>query len=223
MSAIRERADELSRASRNRFICLEECIEKIAVAYACAIGEAAGYLLENFNKLKDSGVRCILNPAAHGGEIVIASEEHAREVLRMVEVMNTLHLTAYALDFVEYGFNRANLAVFLQRDKVIQATGALGVEPTVSCGEPPGTIKAPSSALPPTRWPWGSHQTAMLGHLEAAAQKFWVNYDPGDNTTAPTNEDVSDWLETERKISNAKAKAIASILRPEDLPTGPRK
>ena len=72
-------------------------------------------------------------------------------------------------------------------------------------------------------WPWGSHHTAMLGHLEAAARRFWVNVDPSDNTTAPTNKEVSDWLEKERKVSNAGAKAIASILRQEDLPTGPRK
>lgn len=84
-------------------------------------------------------------------------------------------------------------------------------------------LHAPSEANPSARWPWGSHHTEMLGHLEAAARKFWVNYDPSDNTTKPKNEEVSGWLEKEHKISNAKARAIASILRPEDLPTGPRK
>lgn len=77
--------------------------------------------------------------------------------------------------------------------------------------------------IPVARWPWGSHHTEMLGHLEAAALRFWVNVDPSDNTTAPTNKEVSDWLEKERKVSNAGAKAIASILRQDDLPTGPRK
>ena len=73
------------------------------------------------------------------------------------------------------------------------------------------------------RWPWGKHHTETLGHLEAAAKKWWVLYDPSDFTTAPTNEMVSDWLQTERGISKEKARAIASMLRPDRLPTGPRK
>lgn len=81
----------------------------------------------------------------------------------------------------------------------------------------------PQNVTTVARWPWGSHHTEMLGHLEAAALRFWVNVDPSDNTTAPTNKEVSDWLEKERKVSNAGAKAIASILRQDDLPTGPRK
>ena len=75
------------------------------------------------------------------------------------------------------------------------------------------------------RWPWGDHHTELLGHLEAAANKFWVNYDPTDATTAPTNKMVIDWLrgdEREVKVSQKMAEAIASMLRPDDLPTGPR-
>lgn len=72
------------------------------------------------------------------------------------------------------------------------------------------------------RWPWGSHHTEMLGHLEAAAQTFWVRYDPADPSTAPTNEMVSRWLRDERGVSREKANAIASILRVDGLRTGPR-
>lgn len=75
----------------------------------------------------------------------------------------------------------------------------------------------------PGRWPWGSHHTDLLGHLEAAARRFWVNYDPSDATTAPINITVSKWLQTERKVSLTMANSIASMLRPPDLPTGPRK
>ena len=75
----------------------------------------------------------------------------------------------------------------------------------------------------PSRWPWGSHHTQYLGHLEAAARKWWVLYDPSDATTAPTNDMVSEWLQLERNVSKEKAKAIASMLRPDGLPTGPRK
>lgn len=88
-------------------------------------------------------------------------------------------------------------------DSIAQPVGAM------SGGEPKGA------------WPWGSHQTELLGLLAAAAQKFWVNFDPEDNTTAPTNEVVAAWL-VERNVSKRLADAIASILRADGLPTGPR-
>lgn len=72
-------------------------------------------------------------------------------------------------------------------------------------------------------WPWGTHNTELLGHLDAAARHFWRLYDPSDFSTAPTNEMVSDWLQEERGVSKDKAKAIASILRADGLPTGPRR
>ena len=74
-----------------------------------------------------------------------------------------------------------------------------------------------------SRWPWGSHHTELLGHLDAAARRFWTLYDPDDPSTAPTNDMVSEWLQQERRVSKEKAKAIASILRPDGLATGPRR
>jgi hypothetical protein len=44
------------------------------------------------------------------------------------------------------------------------------------------------------RWPWGEHTTDLLGHLAAAGERFWANYDPSDNGTAPTNDMVEKWL-----------------------------
>lgn len=74
-----------------------------------------------------------------------------------------------------------------------------------------------------TGWPWGSHHTERLGQLEAAARRFWVNYDPSDISTAPTNAEVSDWLQKEHEATKTTADSIATILRPDGLPTGPRK
>lgn len=73
------------------------------------------------------------------------------------------------------------------------------------------------------RWPWGDHHTELLGHLDATARRYWQNYDPTDATTAPTNKDVAEWLVNERKLSQKMAESIASMLRPDGLPTGPRK
>lgn len=73
-----------------------------------------------------------------------------------------------------------------------------------------------------TRWPWGIHHTETLGHLEAAAKRFWVNYDPTDPSTAPLNEDVIQWLMA-RKVSRNMANSIATMLRVDGLKTGPRK
>lgn len=71
------------------------------------------------------------------------------------------------------------------------------------------------------QWPWGTHNTKLLSHLEAAARRFWTNYDPTDKTTAPTNEQVSGWLQT-RGVSRRNAEVIATLLRADGLPTGPR-
>jgi len=72
-------------------------------------------------------------------------------------------------------------------------------------------------------WPWGAHHTQNLEHLEAAARRFWVGYDPDEISTANTNATVIDWLKTERKVSGKMAEAIATMLRADGLPTGPRK
>jgi hypothetical protein len=72
-------------------------------------------------------------------------------------------------------------------------------------------------------WPWGAHHTEALGHLEAAANKFWRLYDPEDDSTAPTNKQVAEWLQSKRGLSQKMAEAMASILRADGLPTGPRK
>ncbi len=71
-------------------------------------------------------------------------------------------------------------------------------------------------------WPWGSHETELLRHLAAAADRFWKRYDPSDPTTAPTNQEVIDWLK-QRGVSERTAEAMATILRADGLPPGPRK
>lgn len=73
------------------------------------------------------------------------------------------------------------------------------------------------------KWPWGGHHTEALGHLEAAARRFWVAYDPAEPSSANTNATVSEWLQKERKVSKTMADSIASMLRPDGLPPGPRR
>ena len=73
------------------------------------------------------------------------------------------------------------------------------------------------------KWPWGEYETKLLQHLEAAANRFWVKYDPTDPSTAPINKDVSTWLQDHRALSKSMADSIATILRVDGLKTGPRK
>jgi hypothetical protein len=79
---------------------------------------------------------------------------------------------------------------------------------------------APSNNL--SKWPWGSHTTRDLEDLRAAAIHWWSSYSSGDPASAPKNENVIRWLMEERGTVEAKAKNIASILRPRDLKSGPR-
>lgn len=78
-----------------------------------------------------------------------------------------------------------------------------------------------------TRWPWGSHETELLRHMVAAANRFWRHardggfYDPSDPSTAPKSVDVEMFLQ-DRGLSAHAASAIARVLRADDLRTGPR-
>ncbi|MDP1527678.1 MAG: hypothetical protein Q8M20_17890 [Rhodocyclaceae bacterium] len=80
------------------------------------------------------------------------------------------------------------------------------------------------SAVPPTPtlWPWGDYDTKLLRELAASAERFWKNYDPADPGTAPTNDQVIAWL-IERGVAKRNAQLIATMLRADGLPTGPRK
>jgi hypothetical protein len=80
-----------------------------------------------------------------------------------------------------------------------------------------------AAVLPLSRdWPWGNYETDLLRHLAAAANRFWRNYDPSDPSTAPTNKEVVNWL-VEQRVANRTAEIIATILRADGLPSGPRK
>lgn len=74
----------------------------------------------------------------------------------------------------------------------------------------------------PGRWPWGDYETDLLRKLAAAADRFWRLYDPADNTTAPTNQQVTDWLK-QQGVADRTAEIMATIMRADGLPTGPRK
>ncbi|SCC95430.1 hypothetical protein THIX_90199 [Thiomonas sp. X19] len=66
------------------------------------------------------------------------------------------------------------------------------------------------------------HTTKLLQHLAAAADACWKNYDPAEADTAPTNEQVEAFL-VARGVSKSMAEKMATILRADGLPTGPRK
>lgn len=72
------------------------------------------------------------------------------------------------------------------------------------------------------RWPWGNHETELLQKLAAAAEKFWKLYDPTDDASAPTNDQVIEWLK-QQGVAERNAEIIATILRADGLRTGPRK
>jgi hypothetical protein len=87
--------------------------------------------------------------------------------------------------------------------------------------------KFPQNQLHPTqvssdKWPWGNYETKLLVHLAAAATEFWTTkYAPGNHATAPRNEEVEAWLKG-RGVAARTAEAMASILRADGVPTGPR-
>lgn len=73
----------------------------------------------------------------------------------------------------------------------------------------------------PTGWPWGGHETELLRHLAAAANRYWRNFDPVDPTTAPTSDVVEKFL-VDRGVGARVAAVMAQILRADGLKPGPR-
>ncbi|WP_018076534.1 hypothetical protein [Thiobacillus denitrificans] len=87
---------------------------------------------------------------------------------------------------------------------------------------PEGFPWQPEMNLQVTGWPWGRHETDLLRKLARAADIFWKNYQPGQPSTAPTNEQVTEWL-VKQDVARRTAEIMATILRADGLPTGPRK
>lgn len=92
-----------------------------------------------------------------------------------------------------------------------------------------GSLYTMAAALVPvSKWPWGSHETALLTHLAKAAELWRTvdeggNYVPSDPTTAPTNEQIEHFLERRGVTSKKTREVMATILRADDLPSGPRR
>lgn len=119
------------------------------------------------------------------------------------------------------GFNTQRFA----RKAVVDWLTAIGQVSIYAFDGAKATTPVNAQPKQTARWLWGAHHTQLLGHLEAAAIRFWGAdyYDPTDKGTAPQNKVIESWLATERKLeSGAMRKAIATILRLDGLPTGPR-
>lgn len=93
---------------------------------------------------------------------------------------------------------------------------------------PPHFPTTPTTNLTtPAMWPWGTHDTVLLGHLAATAHHFWKpvseggNYDPERPITAKSNDVITAWL-MKRGVSENMAKAIPTLLHADDMAKGPR-
>lgn len=86
----------------------------------------------------------------------------------------------------------------------------------------PHNIPTRVAPQPTTKWPWGDYETDLLRRLASAAEEWWSTYDPASPATAPTNQEVKDWL-IGQGVSDRVAENMATILRADGLKTGPRK
>jgi hypothetical protein len=93
---------------------------------------------------------------------------------------------------------------------------------SITIPQPLRVLSSTPTQQPRSKWPWGDYETELLRRLAHAGTKFWQLYDPSDPSTAPTNEQVSKWLE-DQGVSKRVAEVMAQILRADGLPTGPRK
>jgi hypothetical protein len=84
------------------------------------------------------------------------------------------------------------------------------------------TSSIEKSSAKMTNLPWPAHDTKNLSALRAAAFIWEKEYKKGDDTTAPTNEKISRFLQAEHRIAPTLADSMATILRADELKTGPR-
>ena len=154
----------------------------------------------------------------HQGIRRVACEEEYKKLLEQAFNEGTLQILDPA-SHLPYGTRRA---AGRQLNNSIIAVAELrhwmetvGIEIVI---EPEQEESLPSSGS----WPWGSHDTKLLGKLKAAAGKWWKNYVPGQPDTAPTSKQVQDWLKTQ-DVPDRVAEVMAQILRADGLPPGPRK
>jgi hypothetical protein len=86
----------------------------------------------------------------------------------------------------------------------------------------PSNIPNRAAPRPTAKWPWGDYETVLLGKLASAAEEWWSTYDSTSPVTAPTNQEVKDWL-VGQGVSDRVAESMATILRADGLATGPRR
>ena len=115
------------------------------------------------------------------------------------------------------GWRRAELQTLLDSHEL-----TVTLYPPLPGFEPKSPPIPAEESTPLGGWPWGTHETELLRKLAMAASKFWTNYEPSQPDTAPTNEQVSKWLEKEG-VRKRNAQVMATILRANGLKTGPRK
>ena len=129
---------------------------------------------------------------------------------------------AYKLDILISGETSPNHYFILAKDKQLKLPDEL----TKKWGEL-GNSLGKSSEKEDQNRPT-EYTTSKLDILLEAKAKFWSLYDKAEPSTAPTNEQVVDWIKGQKDskgqyISNNLATAMATILRDEALRTGPRK
>lgn len=240
MSRVKEKLQQWEA----EFISLRETLTELAkLGEGCTLEDAAAYLNEKLGANPFVAPPFMKRGAITGRPVPMSNDEaHSADI----DLMHIGIVGEASIDeqrYMDTGFVRSDLQVFLANDH-IQLGEMHTVPPSLpeaeaailkrlhdserQCVELEQELdrlrfqledSAAQAAMP---WPWGHHHTELLGRLEAAARRFWVNYDPSEYSTAPRNAQVIEWLEAQG-VSNSIAKSIATILRVDGLPTGPRK
>lgn len=164
----------------------------------------------------DEAVALSCDIAPEAIRVPVEDGPHLDELLRRIAVVNN-HIGASRLPIYQRAIEGklatvVRLSEFYAWAKTLGWPVPSGFRKAQATGKPSGPVKA--------SWPWGAHETKLLRDLAAAAERFWAKgYDP---EKAPTNEKVVEWLEG-RGVSERNAKAIATILRADNIPHGPRR
>ena len=191
-------------------------VEKMRSAYQNALGEAIGaYEFKDGAGVDQSLVDITEKSTGLYSYRMFHISGHEFEIVR-------LHAGHWLNDQNETSFDAQKFT----REELVRWLSAIGMKSDYQFNDlhiTVGLAQNSNNKNNGAKWPWGEYETKLLQHLEAAANRFWVNYDPTDPGTAPVNQDVSNWLQAHRALSKNMADSIATILRVDGLKTGPRK
>ncbi|MCR1827859.1 hypothetical protein NSA60_14330 [Pseudomonas oleovorans] len=114
---------------------------------------------------------------------------------------------------------RAALTNWIESERVQFTKPSKSIKPAI----PPAVSVTTIEATPVVALPYHGHTSEGLEFVEDAIKQLWSTYDPEQPSTAPTQEEVINYLKSRGGAGVNMAQAVNLVLRPGKLRQGGRR